>query len=256
MIIFASDFDGTLHFLNEKYEGYFKQEDLDAIASFQKNGNLFGLCTGRPLYGLSPDMEGAPKLDFVIASTGGVITHDLSVPYEPIEQYVISVKDVDSVNTIAENVGILHIHADGKVYIIGEVEGKYPDQIKLASSSELEGKSVTGISIWTPSEEEAASLIKKLYANTKGTMAFYQNGTWIDVVERSVSKGNAANRVKELFHADLVVGIGDNYNDIPMLDHVDISFTFHRSPLEVQQHASYVVESIAEAIGILNKRES
>ena len=48
MRIFASDFDNTLHFVNEEGKGYFKKEDLEAIEKFQKEGNLFGLCTGRP----------------------------------------------------------------------------------------------------------------------------------------------------------------------------------------------------------------
>lgn len=48
MKVFASDFDGTIHFVDEKIGGYFKQEDLRAIKKFQENGNLFGLCTGRP----------------------------------------------------------------------------------------------------------------------------------------------------------------------------------------------------------------
>jgi len=48
-------------------------------------------------------------------------------------------------------------------------------------------------------------------------------------------------------------GIGDSYNDIPMLDVVDCSFTFKNSPLMIQQQVSYVVDSVAEAISILMK---
>ncbi|WP_305151900.1 HAD hydrolase family protein [uncultured Dubosiella sp.] len=38
----ASDYDGTLYF-----EDGYKQEDLEAIRAFQKQGNMFGLCSGR-----------------------------------------------------------------------------------------------------------------------------------------------------------------------------------------------------------------
>ena len=49
--------------------------------------------------------------------------------------------------------------------------------------------------------------------------------------------------------------MGDNFNDIPLLDKVDIGFTFHASAEEVQNHATYVVESIAEAMQILNTKK-
>ena len=74
MKVFASDFDGTIHFVDEKIGGYFKQGDLRAIKKFQENGNLFGLCTGRPLYGFEGDDIGGPECDFIIASTGGIIS--------------------------------------------------------------------------------------------------------------------------------------------------------------------------------------
>lgn len=44
MKVLASDYDGTLLF-NEQ----FKEGDLKKIKEFQKVGNLFGLCSGRPL---------------------------------------------------------------------------------------------------------------------------------------------------------------------------------------------------------------
>ena len=60
-------------------------------------------------------------------------------------------------------------------------------------------------------------------------------------------------KVKELLNIDDMSGIGDSYNDIPMLDVVDCSFTFKNSPLMIQQQVSYVVDSVAEAISILMK---
>ena len=47
MKILASDFDNTLFFR----DGVHKQ-DVEAIRTFQKQGHLFGLCTGRQLEGI------------------------------------------------------------------------------------------------------------------------------------------------------------------------------------------------------------
>ncbi len=46
----ASDFDGTLY-LHDAAESY-REGDIAGIGQLQKQGCLFGLCTGRPLWGI------------------------------------------------------------------------------------------------------------------------------------------------------------------------------------------------------------
>jgi phosphoserine phosphatase len=45
-----------------------------------------------------------------------------------------------------------------------------------------------------------------------------------------------------------VVGVGDSYNDLPLLSTADVSYTFHASPAEVRDTATHVVTDLAEAI--------
>ena len=45
MIIFGTDFDGTLYFHDR--EEHVQKVDVEGIKNFQKTGNLFGLVTGR-----------------------------------------------------------------------------------------------------------------------------------------------------------------------------------------------------------------
>ena len=52
-------------------------------------------------------------------------------------------------------------------------------------------------------------------------------------------------------HLKEVAGIGDSYNDIPMLDVVDDAFTFTYSPKIVQEKADHIVDSLKDAIEIL-----
>mgnify|MGYP004449107859 CR=1 FL=1 len=257
MRIFASDFDNTLHFVNEEGKGYFKKEDLEAVEKFQKEGNLFGLCTGRPLYGLQEDLKGGPKLDFIIASTGALITVPEAEGYRTLAQDALSLKDTEGVyHHCSERNGTLFIHADGNIYTVKTfAEHGYPNQKVIESFEALKSTSITGISVWTPAFDTAAILTKSINEKFGITLAAYQNGNWIDVVGLGVSKGNAALHAKELFGADTVAGMGDNFNDIPLLDRVDISFTFHSSAEEVQSHATYVVDSIAEAMQILNTKK-
>ena len=57
----ASDFDGTIFF-----EDGFRDEDLKQIQAYKKQGNMFGICTGRPLADLQRDMTKSLDLDFYI----------------------------------------------------------------------------------------------------------------------------------------------------------------------------------------------
>lgn len=66
--ILFSDFDGTLFFKDG-----FHQEDIEAIQSFQEEGNKFALCTGRPLGGVFATIEGKINPDYYVLCTGGLI---------------------------------------------------------------------------------------------------------------------------------------------------------------------------------------
>lgn len=54
-------------------------------------------------------------------------------------------------------------------------------------------------------------------------------------------------------HLEEVAGIGDSYNDIPMLETVDRSFTFPTSPESLTLIVDDVVDSVEEALDILMK---
>lgn len=247
MIAMASDFDGTLHFVNEDYQGYFKAEDLNAIQMFQKEGNLFGLCTGRPLLGFEGDLDGGPDLDFIIASTGGIVTKKDQIIYEKIITY----QQVDDVQNLCEGRADLYIHADGHIYTLYTRKKQYPSQVVLSDVKELDGKHITAISVWTPSLEAAEKLTVDINQAFVGTIDAYQNQNWLDVICKGVSKGNGAMILKDALHIDKIAGIGDSFNDIPLLEQVDVSFTFTTSDQRVKDKADYIVDSVAQALEIL-----
>ena len=69
--VFASDFDGTLYFY--KAEVKLPPESVEKIRAYQAAGNLFGLCTGRQIGGLTPFIAGLVAPDFYITSSGASI---------------------------------------------------------------------------------------------------------------------------------------------------------------------------------------
>ena len=98
MKLLASDLDGTLFF--KHLEKGYKESDIEAIKQFQKDGNLFGCCTGRALFGATPSFENLLQCDFYIASSGAVICnakkeviYEAKVDFEIVKEIYETYKD-------------------------------------------------------------------------------------------------------------------------------------------------------------------
>ena len=142
---------------------------------------------------------------------------------------------------------IMVVHAGGHVYAFGEAE--YPLQISIREFEELPQDAIYGISMRLASEkaaEEAAARIKEKYG---AEAAPYQNVRHVDVVAAGCSKGTGIDKVREIFGIGRFGGIGDSYNDLPLLEASDISFTFPDAPEELRNAADEIVLSVSDAIG-------
>ena len=71
----------------------------------------------------------------------------------------------------------------------------------------------------------------------------------VDVVAAGCSKGTGMCKVREIFGIDRFGGIGDSYNDLPLLQAADVGFTFPDAPEELREAADEIVLSVSEAIG-------
>ena len=237
----ASDFDGTIYFLD--VEGNYKQEDLDQIKVFQKEGHLFGICTGRPLIGIVENLKDKVDLDFYIVSSGALI---LDKNLNVIEEQVISFDVMKSIYNMYKDIVGFFIQGKEAMYAFEINKEVNVLQTLIYDVDEIKGE-IYGISLNAGNEVQAQRICKELNYYYHELEAF-QNKEYIDIVKKGCSKGNAVKKIKEILNLDMIAGIGDSYNDIPMLESADISFTFSSSPMTVKEKATYIVDSIAEAI--------
>lgn len=251
MKLLCSDFDGTLHYSDGKY-GYIRDTDRQAITKFRRDGNCFAICTGRPLSGLLRDVRDNLNVDYYITSTGAMISTNDDVPKRIIMENRIQASECISLQKRFHDQGVLFIHAENAVHTFAYSDKGYPEQHVLHDLSTLDEMHITGISIYCESDEISAEITREINRDYTFVAAF-QNRNWLDVVKKGTSKGNGALYLKNYVHADLLAGIGDSYNDIPLLQAADVSFTFHSSPEEVRKEADYLVDSESEAIVILNQ---
>ena len=244
MKAFASDFDGTLYFHREP-KGM-RREDLDAIRRFQEAGNAFGICTGRSLQGILLALPEPTGFDFYILSSGALV---LDRECRPICKHCISRPLMAEIYAAYEKQARIVIQANDTVYTL--TEPHYPMQTRIASLDELSDEDIYGFSFGLETAEKAAAIAAELNQRYAGQISAFQNVTNVDIVAAGCSKGSGLRAVREHFQAEMVGGIGDSFNDIPMLESADLAFTFPFAPQPAREAADHIVDSVAEAIGYM-----
>lgn len=237
----ASDFDGTL-FFHKRLETV-SAADIAAIRDFQKSGHLFGLCTGRPLLGTLEYLTKEIQPDFYITNSGATIfDKDLNLIFEK----VISKEIVDSLILYGvEHEYFVDFHMDGKFYAYGKSNSFIIDEIY--SLDDIHGK-VHNITYDAKSEENAEELAKIVCQRFDGQVTAFRNTQYVDIVPYGCSKGTGIQFVRDYLNVDIFAGIGDSMNDVPMLQNVDIPFTFFDAPEKLQENAAHLVNSVADVV--------
>lgn len=252
MKVFASDFDNTL-FFHDKDKGYIRKEDIEKIESFQSKGNLFGLCTGRALFDVFFDAKNIIDFDFYILVSGALILdkhyhilHKAVIPFPVIRNMYWHFKT-------KYHYSPLFVTEDNFCCIqkkIFDVETKIYQSIDEMSHLEF-----IGISYVLDSLEASAAVCRELNEVFGHTMTGYQNSTSVDIVFKGNSKGTGIDFIKNHLKTNKIYGIGDSYNDLPMLRTVDVAFTFPSAPRPVREQTDYLVDGIAQALDIITEQK-
>lgn len=242
---FASDFDGTLCTSNWiTGEQFYREEDLEAVRRYRDAGGLFGICTGRPLSSVRESLEGLLELDFYIVTTGAqVLDRHLNVLWE---------------RTIPRDVAqsIFDRHASSSSVVLAVTEQEFVSVrddmgmgLRVASSlDDVRGK-LFGVSVECKEDQDAArSVCADINERFAGKVAAFQNLGSVDIVPVGCSKGEGVRIVRDALGVDVVAGIGDSYNDLPLLSAADISYTFESSPSVVRDAADVVVGTLEDAV--------
>jgi len=252
MKILASDFDNTLLF----YDGM-RENDLKAIKEFQKQGNLFGVCTGRTLEGIERSSKDFDiDYDFYILTTGSLI---LNKNKDIILQKKIPMKVAKKLRELVCDDIHMSIVCQGKVYHLDKHNTSTYPGIKIKNIEEINAEEIDACGFHYPRGEIQAArvMINKIKDELSNQVSAFQNNEHIDLTSLGCSKGKGIDIIKDYFHLNLkdVYGIGDSFNDLPMFEHVGHSYTFDYSDQEVKEKADHVVTSLAECIDEILKED-
>ena len=140
MYALASDFDETLFFLNR--EEKISKSDINQIKLWQSNGQLFGICTGRPLSGIEDYLDELPDLDFIIVSNGALI---LNCYHEVIYEKCLKREIVEDIIEKYHNSYQLTIQANGDIYSFDEGVDMPINQIIIKDLNQINPRHYHGI---------------------------------------------------------------------------------------------------------------
>ena len=248
---FASDFDGTLCQSNwVTGEQHFDPANLDAIRRYQADGGLFGICTGRPLASVLESLEGLLTLDFYIVTTGSqVLDRDLNKLWER-----------SIARDIAEELVERYASPQSAVVTVTDdqfVAVRYPmgPNLPVVASLDEVPDTLLDVSIECAGDQEAARAIcAEVNERYAGTLEGFQNLGSVDIVPAGCSKGAGVDVVRKSLGVSSIAGIGDSYNDLPLLAAADVAYTFDASPEEVRSAADVVVATLAYAVADFRAR--
>lgn len=237
----VSDFDNTLYFHNS--EERFRAQDIFEILFFQKRGGLFGICTGRSPDSVLDTTGNFLRPDFIISVSGALIVDGKG---NVLDSRCLSPEITEKICREYESRAAMVIHAGGHVYTLSEPE--YHLQIRIGSYGELPRDAVYGISMRFESNEAAAAAVLEMKEKYGAHIAPFLNVRNVDIVAAGCSKGTGAARARELFGIEKLGGIGDSYNDLPLIENADVGFTFADAPPELKEAADEIVVSVSQAI--------
>lgn len=244
--LFASDFDGTLHFWDHP-EPLVAPRDLDAIASFRAAGGLFGVCTGRALKALTMQTEGQIDFDFYITTSGAALFDGnqqpiwrKTIPRETVQEMF----EYYAARLASDEYQI--IVADDNYWATGGAEDPF-DFPRVSSFDEVPGP-FYGFSIETVTVEAATAYALDLNRRFAGIAVAHQNLNSIDVVPAGCSKGTGLDRVAAHYGATLTAGMGDSFNDLPLMQAADVAYTFNAADPEVRASANLLVDQDRKSV--------
>lgn len=227
MKIIVSDFDNT--FYTAEYE-----KNIQLIKSFIEKGNKFIIATGRPIYLLKPDIEDY-NLDcsYIVCNDGGVIfdSEGKKIFEENIDKEVA--KEVYELLSKDDN--FEEVFIDTALNFSKDINDTFNAILALPKDKKIVQKQID-------------ELMEK-YPSIQG----YISHRWLNILNKNSSKGNAIKMLMNMnnWSYDDVITIGDNYNDISMLENFN-SFII-KGDKNIEDKAKYVVNNFKEMLEIIDE---
>lgn len=257
--LLVSDMDATL--LTNKHK--ISDKNCEAVNFFVSHGGRFTVATGRMNNGVREHMDR-------IRINAPAILHNGAQIYDFENEKALGEKFIEedrkaAIKRVYEDMPELglEIYSNETIYVYRECD----------ETKRFKNRKYTNVVYGVPDEVWKQSWIKCLLIGEKKLLDCYETvyrrdydsgyavrsgKKYLDIVSGEASKGIAIAELKKLIGAKKVIAVGDNMNDISMLQAADISFAVENAEKRVKETADFLAPSnnddaIDYIIGELNK---
>ena len=224
--LIVSDFDETLR--ND--EGTISPENAEAIRKYIAAGGIFAICTGRMMTSILPHAESL-RLDSLLVGYQGALILDLKSGKYLRDEHM-SVKEAVRVCRTLEKTGLhIHVYDRDKFYVnaddgllaayerICKVKGKIVTS-GMADFVVQNGIQPQKILAMVEPEQKAAVFEKTAQLLGEDFYVTTSAGALVEITKKGCDKGSAVRFLADYYRVPIedVIAIGDNINDIPMIE--------------------------------------
>lgn len=260
--LFLSDFDGTL----VRADGTVSEANKNAIARYVRAGGIFAVCTGRMLSSILPRVRGLGLREGLVVAYQGATVADIATG-RLIKNDAFDLPAALSAIRVLE-AGGHHIH----VYTVENMYANMRDEM-LSSYERTCG--VTGVvvedELLSEKAERENMRVVKILAMVepqsrfelrdelcavlgKGYYVTCSSEWLVEIMPEGQSKGEAVSFLSDYYSVpfEQIAAIGDQLNDIPMLERAGGKFTVKNGQPELKKIAKEMPsnedDGVAEAI--------
>lgn len=242
--LLAADMDGTLLDPNKNI----RAETVAAIHRATDAGVIFTIATGRPIQGI----EKYSRLPWPNAP---IVTYNGSVILSPDRKAVLYEKTLEE-STAAELIAygkqwgaLPFIWSKGKVYVFEESEttARYAANsnstpVLIKDEDALIRQGITKI-LWQDDAPQIEDYQQRLQTILTGNVTYCTSSPhYLEFFHSDVSKGNALQFLSEFCNISPaeIIAIGDEMNDIPMLEYAGLGVAMGNATDAVKARADFV----------------
>lgn len=244
MIIFASDYDGTLN------QNGVSSEDIEAIIDFRRRGHLFGMATGRSIGSIQGEIDKfAFPVDFIIGNNGGAIQNTLG------ETVFLQTIPTNLVSKVIEHLMTydIYVYGGNDGFNLGvkqiRINPDFKPTMKTIDFDEVFAQNKVAVMFaFFANEKDACQCVQELNVMFKGELSCFSNKGYIDIGTYGISKKSGIDFLVNHLEIDAEIHvIGDEYNDLPMIKGFR-GYTVESGSDEVKGFASRVFPTVADAL--------
>ncbi len=266
--LFVTDFDGTLL----RSDGTFAQRDLDALESLTRCGVKTAVATGRSLYSFVNSPGAGLRVDYIIFTTGaGVVTqpgHELLLQVNICAEMVAQTLEV--MKRSALDFMLHRPFPDNHKYVYRRANQdnadfesrieRYREFAQPLNSIPQNGFGEASQFLAVVPHHKTHEALKELKSGLPGlnvirtTSPMDHESAWIECFHPDVSKGKTAAWLASRLNVNPMdtMAIGNDYNDLDLLEWAAHSFVVDNAPEELkcrfQQVGSNNNGGVAEAV--------